>query len=278
MVINAIEIKIESWIEPHVFCRKNSLCLFRVNSDATSQCCHCKWNLCRNQQMESKQNRELQNNELKGSLINGLAPWSLSFLNANYQKFKHQGKKKWEISKWASFLWFTSILRDWSMLKQMLRRDQLQQLFLNSHAPFSCDDLRFFLLLANFECSNKKRSVQNEETAVWFKSMASHLGAIRVGMSWFDLQERCQTLFRTEYTVITPALQLPYSVVCGFLLWAHQCNSVPTIRHRLDGLLHTYARIRSANHPLLICMLTISTVLMREMRIPCAPALRCEEK
>ena len=27
------------------------------------------------------------------------------------------------------------------MLKQMLRRDQLLQLFLHSHAPFSCDDL-----------------------------------------------------------------------------------------------------------------------------------------
>ena len=27
-------------------------------------------------------------------MVNGLAPLSLSFLNANYQKFKHQGKKK----------------------------------------------------------------------------------------------------------------------------------------------------------------------------------------
>ena len=34
-------------------------------------------------------------------MVNGLAPLSLSFLNANYQKFKHQGKKmgKFKMSK-----------------------------------------------------------------------------------------------------------------------------------------------------------------------------------
>ena len=211
-------------------------------------------------------------------MVNGLAPLSLSFLNANYQKFKHQGKKNGKFQHGQVFC----------DLPVSFETDRCWSRCFGGISCSSCSWTHtrhsratvfvFFLLLANFECSNKKRSVQNEETAVWFKSMASHLGAIRVGMSWFDPQERCQTLFRTEYTVITPALQLPYSVVCGFLLWAHQCNSVPTIRHRLDGLLHTYARIRSANHPLLICMLTISTVLMREMRIPCAPALRCEEK
>ena len=96
----------------------------------------------------------------------------------------------------------------------------------------------------------------------------------------FDLLEWCPIIFRTEYTVstITLALCLALSVFCVFCLWALQCNSVPTMRHHRDGLLHTYAWIRSVNNHLPICIPTIGTELMRGMWIHCAQALQCEEK
>ena len=51
-----------------------------------------------------------------------------------------------------------------------------------------------------------------------------------------------------------------------------------TMRHHLDGLLHSHAWIHVAIDPFPICIVTISTAFMREMRIPCARASRCEEK
>ena len=43
------------------------------------------------------------------------------------------------------------------------------------------------------------------------------------------------------------------------------------MRPHLDGLLHSYARIHVAIDPFPICIVTISTAFMREMRIPREP-------
>jgi hypothetical protein len=54
-------------------------------------------------------------------------------------------------------------------------------------------------------------------------------------------------------------------------LWACRCHQVQRMRHHLDGLLHSYAWIHVAIDPFPICIVTISTKFMREMRIPREP-------
>ena len=102
---------------------------------------------------------------------------------------------------------------------------------------------------------------------------------------WKKLTEQLTGVNRTNLVVFNFALGIVRFCSKPYLKKLHLCklcsNHLSMVLHLgafSDGFFHSYAWIHIANDPFPICMVTISTALMREMRIPSARASRCEEK